>query len=227
MSLVLDFFIFYIRCFYLIGFGLVEIGKAIIRFFSPKIRVFLEKLLDMDFDIYVFRIIENLPYAFFIFFLGFLGVFTLAKYSEKYIYVRISTITTGSMYPTISPGSVVISTPTSEFKVGDIITYREINEKTGLATGRAITHRIIAKKDNYFITKGDANENPDALFVSKGQILGKINFIIPYLGFLDIAVKNPVGFLTLVAIPAFVLLKDQIEFLRTEVFKTKKERFLF
>src|SRR5438128_1455960 len=63
--------------------------------------------------------------------------------------IRTFTVLTGSMEPTIHVGSSILTMPTPQYKVGDIITF-----KRGALT---VTHRIFGIKNGQFITKGDAN----------------------------------------------------------------------
>ncbi len=60
----------------------------------------------------------------------------------------------------------------TEYSVGDIITYevKEENKKY------YITHRIIEKNGNEYITKGDANNKADLNKVSNNSIKGKVLF---------------------------------------------------
>ena len=59
-----------------------------------------------------------------------------------------------------------------KFKKGDIITYKiKENEKE-----YCVTHRIIKKDENEFITKGDANNREDSYKVYENEIKGKVVF---------------------------------------------------
>lgn len=63
-----------------------------------------------------------------------------------------------------------------DFKSGDILVYS--------TKKHIISHRIVEKTENGFITKGDANNSNDSKEVNKSQILGKgTNWSIPFLGF--------------------------------------------
>lgn len=82
-------------------------------------------------------------------------------------------VATASMYPTIEIGDVVIVKITKEIEQNDIIVYTE---------GKSIiTHRLIEKKDNELIAKGDANNSEDKP-IQEDMVLGKVVKIIPKLG---------------------------------------------
>ncbi|WWU64297.1 signal peptidase I [Clostridium baratii] len=91
-------------------------------------------------------------------------------------------ILTGSMSPTINPGSLIIvkEIDSNEVKEGDIITFK------GSSTSNLTTHRIvevIEKNNNIkFQTKGDANDVLDPMLVDEGLLVGKVVFNIPYMG---------------------------------------------
>lgn len=91
-------------------------------------------------------------------------------------------ILTGSMSPTINPGSLIIvkEIDSNEIKEGDIITFK------GSSTSELTTHRVVKvidKNNNIeFQTKGDANDVLDPMLVDEGLLVGKVIFNIPYMG---------------------------------------------
>ena len=91
-------------------------------------------------------------------------------------------VLTGSMSPTINPGSLIIvkEIDDSEVKEGDIITFK------GTSTSNLTTHRVIEvieKNNNIkFQTKGDANDVLDPMLVDGNLLVGKVVFNIPYMG---------------------------------------------
>ena len=112
-------------------------------------------------------------------------VITLIYFVSGYFRYYAITIATGSMYPNIKVGDVIIVDQKEKYqnlKIGDIIAYQY---------GKSvIVHRIcdeaIIKNDYYFYTKGDNNENIDNLIVYPNMILGKVNVKIPYIGILTV-----------------------------------------
>lgn len=95
-------------------------------------------------------------------------------------------VISGSMEPTLTVGGLLYyeRIDIDEFKKGDILVF-ETKE-------HIISHRIIDRKDDGFITKGDANTSIDSRIVNQNQILGKgTNWSIPYLGyFADFIYRN-------------------------------------
>lgn len=99
-------------------------------------------------------------------------------------------VLSGSMEPEISVGSIVFikEEDPSQLKKGDVITYR-------LSGDTRVTHRIVEihKEDQTILTKGDANENMDGSPVPFQNVEGKVQFHVPYLGYISIYIKTPVG----------------------------------
>ncbi|MDU1055280.1 signal peptidase I [Clostridium baratii] len=91
-------------------------------------------------------------------------------------------VLTGSMSPTINPGSLIIvkEIDDSEVKEGDVITFK------GTSTSNLTTHRVVEviEKNNSikFQTKGDANDVLDPMLVDEGLLVGKVVFNVPYMG---------------------------------------------
>lgn len=90
---------------------------------------------------------------------------------------RLFVIQTGSMAPTAPAGSIVLTTPTRP-AIGDVVTI----QRPGGAL--PLTHRIVGERAGQFQTKGDANQAPDPGLVAPGDILGKVEVIVPYLGYI-------------------------------------------
>ncbi len=197
--------------------------KKLFKIFNFFKRISLEisyNAIEIRFEDYIFRIAENLPYAVLILFLGFIGIFTLLKFTEAQNGVRISTISTNSMSPTITPGSLIVSAKQTKYYKGDIITFKEKNANTGSETGRVLTHKVIdVKKENtdlFFITKGDGNEIPDPGQIQEDQILGKVLIILPNIGYLTLIIKTVPGFIIFIMIPTIILIKNEVAYIKEE-----------
>jgi signal peptidase len=101
-----------------------------------------------------------------------------------------SVVPTGSMIPVVHPGDVVIvaKTPADRVRLGDIIEYRNPKENIN------IVHRVIEIEgegsQRLFITRGDNNDAPDADPVPAQNVIGKVVFNVPRVGWLSIMVKN-------------------------------------
>lgn len=126
---------------------------------------------------------------------------------------------TGSMEPAIPVGSIVVIKPADPetLKVGDIICFKIESE---FAT--TVTHRILNITNEGFITKGDANEEPDQWIVRKENVIGKVIFTIPYVGYIGYFVRTPIGFILLIVIPASLIIIIEIRNIIKELRKNKK-----
>ena len=87
-------------------------------------------------------------------------------------------VISGSMEPILKVGGILYYEEynINKFNNNDILVYQ--------AKDHIISHRIVKRTNNGFITKGDANKRIDRTIISKKQILGKgTNFSIPYIGY--------------------------------------------
>lgn len=94
-------------------------------------------------------------------------------------------IMSNSMAPYIKRGDVVLveklgKEDLSQLQVGDIIQYSIENKR--------VIHRIDAIVEASagrieFITKGDNNKSRDKESVKESQVMGKVNFYVPYIGY--------------------------------------------
>lgn len=115
-----------------------------------------------------------------------------------------------SMSPAIDAGSVVFvtSVPANTLGVGDIITFQRHE------SGERITHRIIAVVERggktQFRTKGDANEEADQGLVAPDQIVGKVVFSLPLVGWLLAFAGSRAGILLLLIVPAILLVVTEL-----------------
>ncbi len=94
-------------------------------------------------------------------------------------------VLTDSMEPMISPFSLVIVSPESDIRIGDVILYEvEFSKKK-----YKVLHRVIDIKEKkgqiVYITKGDNRRYADAWYVSRENIIGKLLFSLPYVGYVS------------------------------------------
>lgn len=100
---------------------------------------------------------------------------------------RTLTVLSGSMSPTISAGSVVVTKPVepASLRVGDVITFSS-QGPDALGSSHRVTHRIVAVHGSAgevsFTTQGDANDVVDAQPVAADDVIGRVWFHIPWLG---------------------------------------------
>ncbi len=115
---------------------------------------------------------------------------------------KIFLVQSGSMSPALKTGDMVIVKPISSYQVNDIITFNSHQNFT-------VTHRIIQTNNNGFITKGDANSVTDQNQVNKSQILGKVFFTVPKIGYFIMFVKSLPGLITLIIIPSTLIIYQE------------------
>jgi signal peptidase len=115
-------------------------------------------------------------------------------------------VLSGSMEPTINMGDMVVTTPitSNAIKVGDIVAFNDGKEFP-------ITHRVINITEGGFITKGDANEDPDPMVRSSSSVVGKIAFWVPFAGYIVYFARGIYGLLFLIVVPGFVLIIIEIK----------------
>ncbi len=119
-------------------------------------------------------------------------------------------ITSGSMTGSYDRGDLIYdeTVPTSQLKVGDVITY---TPPAGDTRPGRLTHRIYSitvNKDGTrkYRTKGDANAVPDPwTFSLTNPTQARVVFGIPYLGFVFAALSVPLVRILLVGIPALLV----------------------
>lgn len=110
--------------------------------------------------------------------------------------------------------------PAQDYQIDDVITFTNPNNRND-----SITHRIYDMKLNQgvpvYITKGDANEDPDSWEILKKDVIGKMLFTIPFLGYVVDFTKTPLGFALIVIVPAGLIISDEIRKIYREI---KKKR---
>ena len=112
-----------------------------------------------------------------------LGTFLFLKTDGSSYEVYV--IRTGSMSPTIPPGSAVL-VHKGHYRIGQVVTYT-VNDLT-------VTHRLVAiSVTGLTTTKGDGNPTVDPWHVPKSQIIGGIVLAPRWVGYWIIYFKNPVG----------------------------------
>ncbi|MBT9147363.1 MAG: Signal peptidase I W [Syntrophomonadaceae bacterium] len=131
------------------------------------------------------------------------GVPAVAGYQ---IYIVLS----GSMSPAFETGSIVLVRPleASAIRPGEIITYRDPENQEMIVTHRVIAVNTAAGSENpeSFTTRGDANDAKDLLPVPAGNLLGRVSYTVPYLGFLFSFINTQDGILLFIIIPALLII---------------------
>lgn len=112
-------------------------------------------------------------------------------------------VLSGSMEPDIPVGSIVYDKEVEPetLKTGDVITYQ-------LSDNTLVTHRIISIDANTeeIITKGDANDVEDGAPVSYSNVVGKMSFSVPLIGYITIYGKTKLGIAAVCGVIVVLLL---------------------
>jgi len=107
-----------------------------------------------------------------------------------------------SMEPAVPLGAAVVVSPVpaSSLAVGDVVSLQ-----VGAAHA-VFTHRIVAlvdREDGRWVrTKGDANRDPDPELVPASAIIGRVDAVIPALGYLLALLSLPIGVLFVIGLAA-------------------------
>lgn len=135
---------------------------------------------------------------------------------------KIMTVLSGSMEPLTKTGSIMIVKPEKEYKLGDIVSFRNSESKT------PTTHRIaqVRKYDKQlaYRTKGDANDSLDVGELSQGMILGKKIISIPFLGYIASFIRSKEGFLVFILIPSGLIVLNEAMNIKKETINIIKKR---
>ena len=155
-------------------------------------------------------------------FLGVIGLLLIVSVFPIEGAPRVKTVLSGSMEPAISVGSIIVIRSADEYKIDDIITFQfALNQP-------ATTHRIIDTQiiegRTYFITQGDANEEPDPRPVREEEVLGRVLFSVPLVGYVVNFVQQPLGFILLIVIPATIIITDEFRKIGKELIKLKNKK---
>ncbi|OGM76418.1 signal peptidase I [Candidatus Woesebacteria bacterium RIFOXYA1_FULL_40_18] len=141
---------------------------------------------------------------------------------------RLFVVQSGSMEPKIKTGSVVLVVREKNYKVNDIITFLFNLDAKPRDLNSTITHRIFSLKDSSdgknIETKGDANQAPDKEIVKESQILGKVVFSVPYLGYVVAFARTQTGLILLIVIPATIIIYSEAMNIKNEITRIIKEK---
>ena len=137
--------------------------------------------------------------------IGLLVILAILLWGAGLLGYEVLIVQSGSMEPNCPIGSLVYVKPVDpgELLPGDIITF-------DLGGGIRGTHRITAVVNDggelYFRTKGDANEMEDSNPVLPGDVVGRVEFTIPHLGYLATYIQQPPGTYVTISAVAILLL---------------------
>lgn len=150
---------------------------------------------------------------------GLIGVIFLAAYLHLIPQFKVLMVLSGSMKPTLKTGGIAVVVPSKNYLPGNIISfYQDANKKN------IVTHRILFKQypdgvtgKPLYLTGGDANKNVDQVKIKDDQIIGKLLFSLPYLGYLANFVKTPAGLILLIIVPATIIVYEELKRVKKEL----------
>lgn len=135
---------------------------------------------------------------------------------------KIYSVLSDSMSQTIHIGSIVFVKPVNRYKINDIVTFRTRTPK------QTVTHRIAAEKvvnkQIMFISKGDANKSNDSENLLPQNIIGKVFFSVPLLGYPISFSKTLPGLIILIVIPATIIIYSELINIKNEAVRLIKKR---
>jgi signal peptidase len=97
------------------------------------------------------------------------------------------TVLTGSMRPSLPPGTLVVvkPQPVDGLRVGDVVTYQLESGKPQVVTHRIVKIGTDLTGKRSFTTRGDANDVADAKPVRPEQIRGELLYAVPKVGYVS------------------------------------------
>ncbi len=130
-------------------------------------------------------------------------------------------VRSGSMEPTISVGSLVYVKPVdaAELQPGDVCTYYLSDGET------FVTHRVMSvdSQAQTLVTQGDANEAADGE-IAFGQVYGRVDFHLPYLGFAVQNFRTPVGIMSICGVLMLIIVLNFVPAIIDAAENEKKQK---
>lgn len=115
-------------------------------------------------------------------------------------------VASGSMEPAVERGSIVYVSDTGAYATGDVIAFARAD--------RIVTHRVVERTAAGYVTKGDANSEPDGRPVPEDRVVGEVvASATAYGSLLSVAQSTP-GRVAMVVLPSVVLLVSELRRLR-------------
>ena len=138
---------------------------------------------------------------------------------------QIYVVLSGSMSPTFNTGSIVVvsMTEASSIEKGDIITYIDPEDSNVIVTHRV--RGINTEPSLSFTTRGDANDADDLYKVPAENLIGRVRYFVPYVGYVVSFSQTREGVLSLILVPSLIIIISELRKLiayATEMDKKKK-----
>lgn len=136
---------------------------------------------------------------------------------------QVVMVRSGSMEPTIKTGALAFFKPESSYDKNNIVAFQiklDDNSKY-IVIHRAIEKKTTPDGKTIFVTKGDANQDKDARETSQENILGKVFFNVPLVGFIVSWIQTTTGKVALIVIPLVLVVYHTLQ---TAVAKRKTKK---
>ena len=111
----------------------------------------------------------------------------------------------GSMEPYLPVGAAVVAFPvaTEDLRVEQVVSVR-VGPQRAVFTHRII--RIVERDDGLWLaTQGDANPEPDPSLIRASAVVGRVDWQVPYLGYLVALLGSIPGVAFVVSLSGFLL----------------------
>jgi len=167
--------------------------------------------------------IFKIVYYIFIAFIAVIAILLIVSVFPVTGNYKLMTVQSGSMAPAIKMGSIVMTKPMEDYKIGDVISFTNPKKRQEPISHRIVDLEVIEGKP-FYITKGDANEDPDTRRVAKDEVMGKVLFSVPFLGYAVDFAQKPIGFTLIILIPAAIIIGDEIRKIYVEVKRKKTKK---
>lgn len=148
------------------------------------------------------------------------GISTILGYT-------VGSVQSGSMSGTFEKGDIIVSKQIDgeEIKEGDVISFWYHDPQADQII--VVTHRVIELRDDgKIVTQGDvankANSVDKIEVISKGDVISRYSFKIPYVGAVLDFINTSTGFFVCILIPVFLFLFWQIYVFIVTVSDAKK-----
>ena len=124
----------------------------------------------------------------------------------------LAVVYSGSMEPAMPVGALAWIDPVdaATIKVGDIIAFNPVHDPETTVSHRVV--EVVEEETLSFRTKGDASEDPDPWEVPAANVIGRVRFDIPHIGYVLERIgdytKSKLGFALFICLPTVLLISS-------------------
>lgn len=134
-------------------------------------------------------------------------------------------VLSGSMEPSMPTGGLAFVEPVdpAAIQVGDIVTFPVPGQPGALVSHRVTSVEQVAGKP-VLLTKGDANDEPDAWRTPASSVKGTVNVSLPYLGHATQLLRTQGGFILLLVVPGLLIVLGELGAIARELRKIRRNK---